>query len=628
MKLLALLLVSFVPLTAAQAIPLNSPDGRVHAEFSLNRAGDLSYTVSFDARTVVEPSRIGIAVAGTDFGAGVALDAPEYRSLDESYPVTGTEATAYNRANLLRLPLTHRPSGNVLVLEARAYNDGVAWRLIVPGVGRRRVLGEATTWTLPAGSRVWFAERNSDWKLKTYAGAWISAEVDALPTISEQGPVQGPPLVFELPDRGGYALLTEAALANYSGMRLRATGSRRLQADFTEGEAGFTVDGTITTPWRVTLLARTLEALVNSHLIGNLNPAPDPRLFADTSYIKPGRCVFRWWSLGTGTAAEEKQFVDYAAQLGFEYSLVDDGWAKWPAAWDQVASLATYAKGRGIGLIIWSDVKELRDPANDWSMLRTFLDQARDAGVAAVKLDFINSESRESIDFQQAALRLAALRRLMVVFHGVQKPTGESRTYPNEITREGIRGLELNNSKTQPAIPGSHNAALPYTRLAIGPGDYVPLGYSRPGPTTWAHQLATVIQLTSPLQVISENPEMLLHDPAVRPALDVLKAVPSVWDETRVLEPSRIGELSVMARRKGRDWFLAVLTGDQGASLKHIDLSFLGAGSYRLVRIDGPSARELSRSESKDVSRETRLNAELAPADGLVCWFVSTSGRP
>ncbi len=602
-------------------VRLESPDGRIRTEFSRTDSGNLEYTVVIDGHLAVESSRIGISVNGKDLGVGVELGAPEFRDINETYQRRGVKSRGINHARTLRLEISHPQSGQKYRLEACAYDDGIAWRLIVPGDGARRVDGESSEWRLPADSRVWFAERNSAWKLKTYAGEWMSADVGALPTVSAQGPVQGPPLVVELPAQRAYAILTEAALTDYSGMRLRAIGDRRLRVDFTEGNAGFPVTGEIVTPWRVTLLARNLDGLINSDLIENLNPAPDATLFSDTSYIRPGRSVWRWWSVGTGTPAEERQFIDYAAELGFEFSMVDDGWANWPEAWREIRNLAAYGRTKGIGVVIWSDVKDLRNPAENWKSLRDFLDRARDAGVAAVKLDFINSESRESIDFQRAALRLTAERRLMVNFHGIQKPTGEPRTFPNEISREGIRGLELNKIMTETVIPAAHNAALPFTRLAIGHGDYTPLGYSRPGHTTWAHQLATVVQFTSPMQVIGEHPEMLLHDPATRPALDVLKAIPSCWDETRVLQPSKIGTLSIIARRAGADWFLSALSGEQPANLEALDLSFLGSGSYCLVSITSPKPHVLSRQEFPSANRETLLPLKIGTADGAVLWF-------
>lgn len=615
-----ILVLGALPLgRGAESVSLESPAGQVRARFSVDEAGALNQLIEFDGRVVIERARIGVTVDGIDLGTGVVLGAATYGTINEAYPQLGGKSRALNRGNTLSLMLEHH--GSSLRLEARAYDDGFAWRLIVPGSGRRKINGEASTWSLPRGCQVWFAERNSAWKLKTYAGEWISGDLEAMPTISKQGPVQGPPLVVELPARSGYVLLTEAALTHYSGLRLRAIGRRAFQADFTEGKAGFTVDGEILTPWRVVILARDLNALVNSDLVSNLNPAPDPELFSDPSFIKPGRSVWRWWSKGTGTPAEERQFVDYAAELGFEYSMIDAGWSDWKQPWEEIRRLADYAKARRIGLIIWSDVKFLREPDDHWKALRQFLDQARDAGVAAVKLDNINAETRANIDFETAASRLAAERRLMVIFHGVQKPTGERRTFPNEITREGIRGLELNKLMTETVIPPSHNAALPFTRFAIGPGDYTPLGYSRPGATTWAHQLATLIQFTSPIQVIGEHPEMLLHDAATRPALDVLKAIPSVWDETRVLAPSQIGKLALVARRTGDQWFLSGLAGGSPIELTAVDLSFLGPDRFRMVQLTSPQPREFVRVERPGVTFDTPLSFSLAAGDGFVCWL-------
>ncbi|HEY0947269.1 MAG TPA: glycoside hydrolase family 97 catalytic domain-containing protein [Opitutaceae bacterium] len=605
------------------AITLTSPDNRLAGEIATDEAGALVFSVRREGAGIVAPSRIGVTVDGVDLGTGVDLGVPRITDLDETYPVLGGKRIAKNNARVLAVPVTHRVSGQTCRLEARAYNDGFAWRLIVPGdtATSRRVTGEASRWTLPAGSRVWFFERNSAWKLKSYAGEWISTDIDRLPSVSTQGPVQGAPLVVELPGARGCVLLTEAALTNYSGLRLRAIGGRTVQADFTEGEKGFGIAGPITTPWRVTLVAPGLDALVNSDLITNLCPPPDPQLYGDTSYIKPGRAVWRWWSSGTGTPAEERRFVDYAAELGFEYTLVDDGWKDWPDARTELQRLTTYARGHDVGVFIWKDYKDVSAPADNWGQLRGFLDAAREAGAVGVKLDFLNAESKDRIDFTTAALRLAAERRLMVIFHGVTKPTGEARTFPNEITREGIRGLELNKMAEGP-IPASHNVALPYTRFVVGPGDYTPLSYSKPGPTTWAHQLATLIQFTSPMQIIAEHPEMLLRDEAARPALDVLQAIPPVWDETRVLAPSAIGRVSVMARRAGDSWFLSVLAGDEPVTLGKVDLSFLSSGRYRAVELTSPEPRAFARREIADANASTPWTVALRAGDGAVIQFT------
>lgn len=608
-------------LARAAEVEVVSPSGDIRGVIRTDDAGALTYEVFRDGHCVVEPSRMGVTVDGRDLGAAVVLGQVTRSTTDDRFPTLGTMAGAEVRTNTITVEVTDQMTHQTVRLEARAADDGFAWRLIGFDGGDHRVEGEASSWILPVGCRVWLAERNNDWKLKSYAGEWMPCEVGQLPTISKTGPVQGPPLVAKLADHAGYVLISEAALANYSGMRLRATGDRRLQADFTEGTEGFVVSGPVTTPWRVTVAVRDLNELVNSNFIAALNPPPDARLYADTSYIRPGRSVWRWWSNGTGNPGQEQAYIDHAVALGFEYTLVDDGWEKWPDGWARLKQLAEYGRARGVGLFIWKDSKDLASRVDDRAVLRAFLDATKVAGAVGVKVDFFNSESKESVDFQHAILKQAAERRLMVNFHGVQKPTGEARTYPNEITREGIRGLELNRMREGPVTP-RHNAALPFTRLAVGHGDYTPLGFSRPGPTTWAHQVATVVQFTSPLQVLAEDPDLLLNNPATRPALDVLKAIPSVWDETRVLSPSRIGELSIMARRSGRSWFVSILNGrSEPVSLPKLDFSFLGAERYRATVLTGDRSDGFARRELADFGATTALPLEIGAGDGAVIWL-------
>jgi alpha-glucosidase len=236
----------------------------------------------------------------------------------------------------------------------------------------------------------------------------------------------------------------------------------------------------------------------------------------------------------------------------------------------------------------------------------------------------METEAKAAIDFEITALQLAAERKLMILFHGCQKPTGEARTYPNEITREAIRGLELNKMAEGP-IPAWHNAALPFTRFVAGHADYTPVGFSNPGPTTFAHQLATDIIFTSGLQNIAEHPYKLLNDAHTKPALDILKAVPSVWDETRVLKPSRIGRLACFARRSGDTWFLAALNAEP-MILRSVDLSFLGAKSYRAVFLSSPTQLTFARREVAKVDSRYPLRIKLGAGDGFVAMFKPATG--
>lgn len=606
-------------------IVVESPSGEVKSSFFVADK-KLHYRVQFDDAEVISASPLGITVNKKELGQDVRLRKASGRTVDETYATRGVHSIARNHYREQNIEVTYAPSQKQYVLQVRVYDDGVAFRYLVPGEkvpgeGTKIITAEASSWTLPARSQVWFFERDSDWKLKTYAGEWRKTDVSLLPVVSKHGPVQGPPLVVELPGKQGFAVLTEAALYNYSGMRLRAMGHNRVQVDFTEGTQGFQVENAFTTPWRVTLLGKDLNSLVNSDLISNLNPAPDPELFADLSYIKPGRATWRWWSEGTGSPAEEKQFIDYAHKLGFEYNLIDDGWQQWRNPWQHLEELCAYAGQRQVGLFVWKDWNQISDPAGNWKKTKQFLDKVKSAGAVGVKIDFMNAESRDRIDFEIATLRLAAERKLMVVFHGIHKSTGESRTYPNEVSREGIRGLELN--RMNEPLPASHNAALPFTRFIVGHADYTPLGYSRPGATTYAHQLATVALFTSPLQVIAENPEMLLNDPAVAPGLEMLKATPTTWDETRVLEPSRIGELAIFARRSGQEWYLAILNGrNEPVVLPDLDLSFLGNKPFTSIAVFSPTPTTLKNEVVRGVIASKKFIITLAPADGYLIRFI------
>jgi alpha-glucosidase len=604
---------------------VHSPDGAIVATFRADASGQLVYTVQWRGQTVIPSSPIGVALTGITLGLKVDMGKAIRGTIDETYAMMGGKSMARNHANTITIPL-QQDSVQGLTVEARAYDDGFAWRLMLNAPGTHHVVQETSEWTLPAQSKVWFAERNNAWKLKSYAGEYISTNVDDLPTVSSQGPIQTAPLVLEL-HSGGYMLLSEAELNNYSGMRLLALPGRKLQVNFAEGDTGFDVSGPLVTPWRVTLLAANLNDLVNSDLIANLNPAPDPKLFANTSYIRPGRAVWRYWSRNTGTELQEQQYVDYAAELGFEYSLVDDGWKLWPDAWASMHSLCAYAAAKNIGIFAWQDYQYIADPENDFQQLREFLDKSKAAGLAGVKIDFFNAESKDRVEFQRRALVLAAQRRLMVDFHGIQKPTGESRTFPNAITREAVRGIELNKMPEGPITP-SHNAALPFTRFVVGPADYTPLSYTWPGATTWSQQLATLIAFTSPFQTIVEDPEILMHDAALHDAFDVTKAIPTTWDETRVLEPSAIGKLVVIARRKGKDWFLAVINSEEKpVTVDRPDLSFLGDHTYEAVVLTSPERRSFARRTIQDFTAATPLTSDthgrlpLSAGDGLVAWF-------
>lgn len=597
---------------------MHSLDKEVEALVS-DQGGRLTYSVRFHGTEVIAPSEMELVLDGDTLGREASVKLAGKRRLNEDYPTRGIHSVGRNHGVEYHYDVTN--ASHKFQLQVRVYDDGVAFRYVFNGSEPVRVNAELTTFRAPRKTPVWFFERKSEWKLMTYAGDWTRTLSDELCRISPNGPVQGGVLVYELPENR-YMALTEAALYHYSGMRYLAREDASLQANFTEGDKGFVVDGSFCTPWRVIMLTDGLNELVNSDIITNLNPAPDKDLFADTDWIRPGRSVWSWWSNSPDymTMTGEKHFVDAAQELGYEYTLLDENWEKWPDKWGCLKEICNYAHARGVNVLAWKHCRLMANPENDYAYMASFLDSLKNAGVSGIKIDYMNGESKEMIDFEERALQQCAERRMLLDFHGCQKPSGEYRRYPNEITREGIRGLELNRMN-QP-LSANHNVALVFTRCILNNSDYTPVGFSRPGPTTYAHQLATAFAFTSPLTVMAEHVDVLLKDERVAPMLPLIKGLPTVWDETIVLPQSDISSLALLARRSGEDWYLVALNGDKERNLD-MALDFLGEGSWTTYAIaDHPSDPEKVELLQENVDARTQLPLHLAPGGGFVAKYT------
>ena len=614
MKKLSLIVFALLccnPLIAVTDIFMKSPQSNISARV-LVKGGQLFYTVTSGKETLISLSPLGITVDHYDYGKLISnIQLEKKQTIRESYSIRGKHMLAENYCNAYRIKLHKKGS-----IEFRLFEDGCAFRYLIDNASEAKISEEKTSFTMPAGSRVWYFERNNDWKLKSYAGLWQSTTVDSLPIVSLQGPIQGKPLVVQLKN-DTYMALTEAALSNYSGLRFNAIGSRRLQVNFTEGKAGFSIRGEIKTPWRVVIYAKDLNALVNTNIITSLNPAPDKKLYPQTSYIKPGRSVWSWLTRNKESdymqPASEMAFIDAAQQLGFEYSMIDEGWeTKWPDKWKQLKELCNYGRARNVSVWVWKHSKDNMNQA----ACDAFLDSVKAAGAVGIKTDFMNSEAKPLIDFEIAFLKACAKRSLMVNFHGCQAPSGESRTYPNELTREGVRGMEL-NILDEP-IPAWHNAALPFTRFLCGHGDYTPGYFSNKANTTYVHQLAMFYLLESSFQCLADNPAFLFENKNLAPIVEALEELPASWDETLVLPGSSIGKLAAIARRKGDVWYVAVINGTVDNMSFSISPSFLQTQKeYMLVSVSDRKSDVVSK-EKEVLSRSDTLNYQLLPNGGLV----------
>ena len=597
--------------------PLTSPDGKVKLTITVAPDGQLTWSASLEQTPVIEPSPLGIVVDGINLGVGVQIDRGGPYRVDERYDWRGVHSKAVNSANATRVSVRHLATGRYFTVDARAADDYVAFRFIVRGAGRH-VPDAGVAFTIPAGSTIWsHVLRNH------YEDQYTRRAIEDMPP----GEWAGPPVTYQLKNKAGYASITEADLRHYPGMALLANGGNVLLERlghshppsypfvlrYKDDNAArlaipASIDGEIATPWRVVMMARDLNTLVNSDAIHNLAAPPDTTLFPQgsrTSWIKPGRAVWRYLDGGENTFEGIKEFSRLAGELGFEYQVVEGLWQKWTD--DQLKELVEYSRARNVGIILWRHSNTLHNPVDR----RALFAKLAAAGVAGLKIDFFDHEALEVIDLYQAILHDAAEARLLVNFHGANKPAGESRTWPNEITREGIYGLEHRSAKEWAAF----NTTMPFVRMLAGHADYTPVVFGeRRKETSWAHQIATAVVLTSPLLVYGGHPASLLSNPAA----DVIKSIPSVWDETRVLPPSEIGELAVFARRRGDDWFVGALNGPVARTVT-IDSSFLGTGTYKttIVRdnLENDAALEM---ETRDTRRGQTLQFPMGAGGGFV----------
>lgn len=607
-----------VPLVTAADVAVSSPDGRVQLRLSSGSAGRLQYSVTFNGKPVIEASPIGITVDGVNLAEGAEIGNAAPYQVKESYPWNGVHSTAVDNCNGVRVAVTHPKSRTAYTLEIRAYNDGIAFRHVVPGEGSR-VPDEATSFRLPAGSILWEHDLEDH-----YEAVHARKSLRAMPV----GAWVAPPLTFRLPGDAGYGSITEGGLSRYSGMGLQADGAGGFQArlghaipasypfrlrypqDVERMTHPASITGTISTPWRVVMIGADLNALVNCDIVHNVAAPPDPKYFPDglkTDWVKPGRSVWRYLDGGdSGTLAGMKEFSRLAGELGFEYNLLEGFWAKWPES--QLKELVDYSRQRGVGIIVWRS----RSALGDEKRIRDLFELLRRTGVAGVKIDFFDHEHKEVIDLYETILKLAAEYKLVIDFHGANKPTGMERAWPNEIGCEGIRGMEMAGPYAQ------HEVTLPFTRMLAGLADYTPMHFSRKlADTTWAHQVANALILQAPLLVFASHPANILANPTVA----VVKSIPSVWDETVVLPVSEIGQVAAFARRKGDTWFLAVGNGINARTVR-VDLSFLGAGSYisTLLRDTGePAAVKI---EHLTLSRTDSLYLDLRSGGGFVGRFT------
>ena len=609
-------------------IQVASPDGKV--KFTLGSNPErLTWAVTLENTPVIEPSPLDMRVDGYDLSSGVILNGLEPYRLDETYPWHGARSVAVNRCQGVKVSLTHDLSQTPYILEMRAFNDGVAYRHVIGGAADTvRVPNEYSRFILPAGATVWYHDLDGYYEAEYEQRD--SAEIKA-------GQWAGPPVTFQLPDGAGFGSITEANLVNYSGMGLENDGRRgwivglghrqpinypyelrygREEAKRLATPASIT--GAITTPWRVVLVGRDLSALVNSDILPNLCPPADPKYFPQgmkTPWVRPSLCVWDYVDRNYVPRGDRSQFdrmKDFsrmAGQIEAKYHILEGfayGWSD-----EQVREFAEYSRQQGVRVLFWRHSNQLRTP----EAREEFFARLHRLGVAGAKIDFFDHEAKENIDLYEALLQKAAEYQCVIDFHGANKPTGRLRTWPNAMLYEGVRGMESSSLKQR----ARHETILPFARYLAGPTDYTTMIFTqRRADSSWAHQIACLATFHSPMLTIAAHPQSVLDNPAA----NVIKSIPAVWDETIVLPESKIGELSIFARRSGEMWMLAVMSAGPARTIR-VPLSFLGEGPYQasLVR-DNKEKADAVVLEEQTLQRSDTLTIEMTNGGGFLARFA------
>jgi hypothetical protein len=578
---------------------LASPDGRCTISVSLSVDGSLSYEVLRDGKAVIQKSPLGLRCDDQDFEHSIIFGhAGKIEKRREKYELFAGPRPQVNQV-LNHRSLVFRNTNNIPIeIELAADDEGVAfrYRFTQNSSDTRIVESELTSFTLPPNARGWMQPYHA-------AGPYTPAYEDFYfpvapgdpPPDSRQKAVGWAfPALFNVPDASAWVLITEAGTdESYCACHLNpdcSNGVYRiafpLADETTKGytnkfgpEPRYTLPWTM--PWRVMVLGKSAGDIATATLVTDLSA---PSRIADTSWIKPGRASWAWWSYPEGPATEKlfNEFTDFAAKMGWEYTLFDAGW--WTPGLKPIVS---HALSKGVMPLAWLFATDFYYAKKSEAKL----DEMATAGIRGVKVDFWCSDRQEAIGAQQALMREAAARHMVVNLHGCTIPRGWQRTWPNVLSTEAVLGNEsyfYEPRYTQKAA--ELNTVLPFTRNAVGPMDLTPVAVSPKKfgrTTTAAHELAAAIIFTSGIIHYADKPEFFESLPPE--ALKVFRDAPARWDETKCLvgEP---GQIAVFARRHGNSWFIAGINGTGAALPAHLDLSPFKEFRQRLLIAEGDDA--------------------------------------
>ena len=637
------ILIFFTSYLSAKDYKLLSPNKQVEVTISVE--DEVFISVSCNSMTALGKSPLSLTIDGKELFKQAKVSKVSSKSIDnviipEVKIKTDQVIEKYNETELV-----FKGGYSIIV---RAYNEGAAYRFKTAFKKDVIVNSEFLELNLPL-SAVGYLMKETSFESQ-YETPYVSSKVSEY----EEGPLFSFPCLFKMPE-GNFLLVTESDLEDYPGMWMTKKGGKftstlpekvlETKKESCEGKMNITqranylaeTNGTREYPWRVFIATKSEKELLTNQLVYLLGK---PAAKGDYSWIKPGMATLDWWGrrsiFGTdfkgGVNTETmKYFIDFNNKYGINYFVLDEGWStrcdiKNLNKDTDLDVVSAYAKEKNVGLVYWIYTYSIQ---ND---VAGYLDFIKSKGAAGIKVDFFGRDDQEIINYIHEISREALKRQIVIDFHGMCKPFGLTRTYPNVLTSEGLIEFEMNGWQNW-ANP-LHHTMLPFIRMVTGPMDYLPGTFNnaqknefyhsgdRPvGLGTRAHSIALAVLYESLMTMIPDSPaDYLLEDDCTR----FLTSIPTAWDEIKVID-AKIGEYVVLARRNGDNWYLAAITNWDKRSFT-VTPDFLGNGKYKLECIkDGVNAETRARDYKKEiitVDKTTSIVMDMTTGGGWVGKFI------
>lgn len=651
-KVVCLLAVAFLATTqlfaAAKNQVLLSPDGKLKVEVTLD--SKIAYTLQCNGENIIVNSPISMTIRDKGvLGENPKLTAAKRTSVKETIDAPFHRNPSFN-TSYNQLEMKFKGDYGVIF---RAYDEGVAYRFFTTMKDSMVVENELATFTFDNDYKAYIPFPDMKYNKRVYCSSfqeqYTNINISAFPTTQ----VAFMPLTVDF-TKGVKLTITESDMESYPGMFIAKGDGNTLISEY-PGLPSATKDdeercedevverydyiakvkGTRTYPWRVLAVTTDDAQMLTNNLVYALAA---PNRIGDYSWVKPGKVAWDWWNdwgiLGVDFKAginteTYKHYIDFAAKNGIEYVVLDEGWYT-PGKGDMLTiiddinlpELVNYGKEKNVGIILWTVANVLDDQLEEANK------KYSEMGVVGFKVDFFNRDDQYSIERIERIADVSAKYKMLVDFHGVAKPTGLNRTYPNAINFEGVFGLE-ELKWCNPDMP-LYDVTMPFIRQMAGPVDYTQgamknaskadfrdVYYSPMSQGTRAHQMGTYVIFDSPIVMLCDSPTAYTKN---QECTDMIVSIPAVFDEIKILD-AKVGEYIVTARRKGTDWYIGGLTSWTPRTME-VDFSFLGDGKYNAVIFrDGVNTDKSAEDYIKEevaVDKTTKINIPMAAGGGFL----------